>query len=65
MQQLNNMNKNNVLIYFLYIHLIFYEQNTWSKALNQGYKWLDLGEQTWVDQNQNSGILQNSQTRVK
>ena len=29
----NNMNKGNVLIYILYIHIIFYE-NTWSKALN-------------------------------
>ena len=33
----NNMNKGNVLIYFLYIHLMFYKKNTWSKALNQGY----------------------------
>ena len=35
----NNMNKGNVLIYFLYIHLMFYNKNTWSKALNQGYSW--------------------------
>ena len=33
----NNMNKGNVLIYFLYIHLMIYKKNTWSKALNQGY----------------------------
>ena len=24
----NNMNKGNVLIYFLYIHLMFYKKNT-------------------------------------
>ena len=32
----NNINKGNVLIYFLYIHLMFYKKNSWSKALNQG-----------------------------
>ena len=33
----NNMNKGNVLIHFLYIHLMFYKKKKkWSKALNQG-----------------------------